>query len=102
MNLKPLHNKFIFSFLDEIENGVFKNKTDWNFVIKSSTEITKEPRWAKVECVGPDVKSFSANEYVYIEALKWTDGVTFNGEKIWSSDEKQVLLSSKTRPYGYR
>lgn len=100
--LKPLFNKFIFSFLDTVENKAFKNKTDWGLEIRNPVEDVKESRWAKVISAGSDITEFKADDYVLIQPLMWTHGLEFDGTDCWSSDLTKVLMYTSKVPTGYR
>lgn len=96
MKLNPIKNTFIFKFLDTINGkGQFdKPATETGIILQSSfDDSAKEPRWVKVTTTGPDCKDIRTDDVVLLPALRWTSGVKFEEEKIWKSDEMQVVAT---------
>ena len=95
MKLSAIRNHIIFEFLDKLDSSnQFTETTDAGLHIVGHFESSaKQPRWARVLTVGPDVDLDLANEgcEVLIENLKWTEGVVLEGKKVWRTDDKQVL-----------
>jgi hypothetical protein len=96
--IKPLSNKFTFIFLDDIIGGEFESVTASGIVIKLQHETISSPRWGIVQEVGPKVQDFKSGEYVMIEALGWTDGMTVDDRKVWFSDDSKVIMVSEEPP----
>ena len=89
--LRPLGDSILFVFTDAFENGGFVNKTDSGVLYKSFDIDAKSPRWAKVVAVGNKVEEITAGMTILIEPLRWTEGMVFDGIKIWRTTEKDVM-----------
>lgn len=100
MNLRAINSDIIFSFVQDIENGSFSNKTSWGLVIKNPEADIKQPRWAKVLLKGDDVKNEDINvgEYVLVEPLMWTNRIVYENTSLWKTNESKVLATNKTEP----
>lgn len=92
--------RILFKFTQGVSQGSFNNNTDWGFEIKKPTEDVQTPRWARVEVVGKDVKSVKPGQFILIEALMWTNGFTYGGEKYWATAEHKLIAMSETEPKG--
>lgn len=102
-NIRALHADVLFQFEDEIKLGEKSNefieKTDWGFVVTSPVghqgfdETAKKNRWGIVLIVGPEVKdnTIKIGSRIFVEALKWTPGATYKGQKIWKTNESFIL-----------
>lgn len=93
--IKPLKNNILFQFLDETggSKGKFTNRrTEAGIILPTLNSDQKSPRWGKVVAVGPDVAGVSVGEYIYIEALAWTYGVTFEDDKYWKTDDSRIIF----------
>jgi hypothetical protein len=99
MTLKPLGNKFTFTFVDNVvvrsdmgkRRTQFEETTKSGITISSYDEGTKLPRWCVVKDIGPDVGEFSSGDKVLIEPLKWSEVIELGTETFWYSDEMQVM-----------
>lgn len=91
-NLKPLHNFFLFEFLNETRNGLFIQKNKGRIILRNpDLDVQgKYVRWARVLAVGCDVKEFKVDDIVVIEPGRWTTGMVWNDIKFWMSDETAV------------
>lgn len=95
--LKALYNNIIFQFVDElvIRNGVthFLDKTDWGFIIGANANRSlNSPRIVNVIAVGPKVDSeIKPGVRALIEPLKWTQGISFEGQTYWKTNNDHVL-----------
>lgn len=92
MNLRPLGNNIMFTFLEDTvgAKGAFVDRHNM-FVLPTSTNRQKVHRWGKVVAVGPSVDGVVPGDYILIEALMWMEGVKFEGGKIWKTDDSKVL-----------
>ena len=88
--LKPLHDSILFVFLDEASRNGFTNKTEAGIIYKSLDDSAQSARWAKVLAVGPKVKIVKPGMTILIDALRWTEGIIYDGVKIWRTVEKDV------------
>lgn len=95
MKLRAIRNHIIFEFLDGLDSkNQFTQTTESGIQIAGHFDASaKEPRWAKVLAVGPEVSEelTEAGCEVLIDNLRWTEGVVFEGQKFWRTDDKQVL-----------
>ena len=95
--LRPLMKNIIFQFEDELAtaNGVkqFRESTSWGFDLRSNFDHnTKAPRWGIVIAFGPEVsEEIKVGMAVLIEPLKWTEGVQYEGQHYWMTNEDQIL-----------
>lgn len=98
MSLRAIKNHIIFQFVDEVDSkGQFVETTKWGFVIPGHFDNSaKSPRWAVVKEIGPECENVKVGQQVLINALKWTAGFKFNGERFWRTDESQVALKRNT------
>lgn len=105
MSLNPLHDSFLFEFVNDTAEGLFIEKSKFGFILTNQDILSQGQyaRWGKVFAVGPDVKEFGVGDYVLIEAGKWTTGFNEAGTRLWKSDEKQVcaLGASVEDTYAY-
>ena len=96
MNIRPLGNNIIFTFIEETtgKKGAFVERPlKSGILLPQSANRQKIARWGKVVAVGPKVEGISPGEFVLIEALMWTFGAdTGEGEKVWKTDDTKVLL----------
>lgn len=93
MHLTPIKNNIIFQFLDKVDNkGQFVEETSWGLVIPGHFDTSaKTPRWGKVTDIGPECAEVAPGQLILIEALRWTEGIKFNGNTYWKTDEKQIV-----------
>lgn len=95
MKLTAIRNHILFEFLDRVDaNGQFTQTTSVGIHLIGGHETSaKDPRWARVLITGPQVYEDlkQPNVEILIDALRWTEGVVFDGKKYWKTDDKQVL-----------
>lgn len=95
MKLNPIRNHIIFEFLDKLDSqNQFTQTTETGIhIVGHFDNSAKEPRWAKVLALGPNVSDELRQPgcEILIENLRWTEGVEFEGKKYWRTDDKQVL-----------
>jgi co-chaperonin GroES (HSP10) len=95
MKLSAICNHILFEFLDSINSASqFVEKTAGGLILAADfDESSKRPRWARVVSVGPKADDILRQEgcEILIENLRWTEGVYFEGKKIWRTDDTQVL-----------
>ena len=89
--LRPIGDSIIFVFEDEAKDSGFTNTTSAGIIYRSLQESTQAPRWAKVLSVGPKVETIEVGMTVLIEPLRWTEGVEFEGQKVWRTVEKEII-----------
>ncbi len=99
-SLRAIRNHVIFQFEDDVvrksdtgrDRSQFSETTDWGFEISNYDEGAKHPRWGIVTAIGPDViEEVKVGGRVLIEALRWTDPVTFNSEKYWRTNDSEIM-----------
>ncbi|TFH10498.1 MAG: hypothetical protein E4H14_02440 [Candidatus Thorarchaeota archaeon] len=98
MHLRPILKHIIFQFVDEVDSkGQFVQTTNWGFTIPGHFDSSaKSPRWATITHAGPDCKDVKVGQQVLIDALKWTPGFKFEGERFWRTDETQIVVARNT------
>ena len=98
--IKALKNHVIFKFEQgtvkyaegNSSSTAFQEQTAWGFEFKNFGESAERPRWGTVLSVGPDTDPvIKSGMRILIENLKWTNGLPFNGETIWRTDDKFIL-----------
>ncbi len=103
--LRVFKNDILFQFEDEdavLFDGKrsargFKEQTDWGFVFTSSKDSASNARWGKVVAVGPEVDSdIFVGRRILIENLKWTEGVEFERQTYWKTNDEVVLALDST------
>jgi co-chaperonin GroES (HSP10) len=96
--LKPIKNAILFQFLDTIsgQKSTFNERTNSGLFIPRLASAQKSERWGKVIAVGPDAEKsgVAVGDFILIEALMWTHGQTYDGEKIWRTNDQKVLAVS--------
>ena len=97
-----LDDGIIFKFLEKISAKMFDNTTTWGFVIRDATDDVKRPRWGVVERIGPKVTQVSVGQYVLIENLQWTNGLEYNGDKFWKTNESKLMMVSDEKPLEFK
>jgi co-chaperonin GroES (HSP10) len=98
MILKPLRNNVMFKFLDETagKKGAFTETSISGIIIPRTNSTQKVSRWGQVYAAGPDA-DVVAGDYILIEALMWMEGVVYEGEKIWKTDDTKILAVTDDR-----
>lgn len=95
MKLTAISNHILFEFLDALNTEAqFVETTAGGLLLAADfDESAKHPRWARVVSTGPVTTSelTSAGCEILIENLRWTEGVMFQGKKLWRTDDTQVL-----------
>jgi len=86
----------MFKFLDDTagSKGAFIEKsTASGIIIPQTTSTQKVHRWGQVVALGPDAEAggLAVGDYILIEALMWMEGVKFEDEKIWKTDDSKIL-----------
>jgi hypothetical protein len=93
--LNIAENGFLFRFEDkQTAHGMFREKSGLIEVVANVDMSAKEPRWATVEKIGPDVRdpALVPGARVLIEALRWSLAIKLSdGSSVWKSDESNVL-----------
>lgn len=90
--LRPLRDSVLFIFNEEVNNGLFVETSDTGIYLgKSVDSSSNEARWAVVAAVGPEVVTVKTQNKVLIGALRWTEGFTIGGTKLWKTTEPEIL-----------
>lgn len=100
-DIKVLADGIIFKFVEDISNKAFQNKTDWGFIVKDRENDVKHPRWGQALVVGPTTKHVKVGDYILIENLQWTNGLTYMEEKFWKTNESKVIMVSEEAPKSF-
>jgi hypothetical protein len=85
----------LFQFLDETQGkaGRFVERTAGSIIIPVlDSKQHKTDRWGKVVAVGPMVDGVSPGDYVLIEALQWSFGAEYDGQKIWRTIDTKIIV----------
>lgn len=94
MNITPIKNNIIFSFVDAVNSkGEFeKPSTESGIVLKSSfDDSAKSPRWVNVLAVGPECKDVKVGMQALLPNLRWTAHTKVEGQMVWKTDESEVV-----------
>lgn len=92
MTLRPLNNNVMFKFLDSTggQKGRFHGTTLSGIIIPPTVNNQKIARWGVVVAKGPKAE-VEVGDYILIEALMWMEGVKFEDELIWKTDDTKIL-----------
>lgn len=96
MKLRAIHNHIVFQFVDNVTfNGRFEEGQSAGGIVllESHDSSAKAPRWGKVVSLGPKCSEQLRTPgcEILIDALRWSIGVDYNGQKLWRTDEDQLL-----------
>jgi co-chaperonin GroES (HSP10) len=98
-DLKAINDKIIFVFLQDIEGGMFRERTLSGIeIIERAEKQIDKARWGKVIKVGKSVTEISVGQYILVDKLQWTTHLLYKDEKFWMTDEKSVLAVSDLEP----
>lgn len=102
MRLESLGNSVLFEFIDDQKDGMLRDKTTSGIILTAAdTTQQNDARWGRVLSVGPQVRDIEPDEYVLVDALKWTNGVELDGQTYWKTDDTNILAASKEPQYKY-
>jgi len=99
--LRPIKNSILFQFEDKTvrksdmgrNRSQFAETTEWGFEISSYDESAKTPRWGRVKFVGDEVdEDIKVGSRILVEALQWTEGMKFEDETYWRTNDTKVLI----------
>lgn len=102
--LRALGSTILFTFLDDTggAKGRFSERTKGQIIIPVLDSAQhKTARWGKVVSVGPNVVGVSPGEFILIQALQWTRAAEFDGEKIWKTNDEQVIVVTDNEELTY-
>jgi co-chaperonin GroES (HSP10) len=103
-NIKPINTKILFQFVEDLNNHSFHQQTKSGLmIVQNKDEQVKKNRWGKVLAVGPEASDLiETGEYVFIEALGWTNGITLEDgddtQRVWFTDLEKVICVTPERP----
>lgn len=91
--IHPLRNTVMFKFLDQTagSKGKFTDATASGIILTTGATNQKAHRWGQVMAVGPKVHGVEVGDYALVQSLMWTEGVVVDGEKLWKTDDQQIL-----------
>lgn len=89
--LRPIGDTILFVFKDKASSKGFENQTQTGITYYSFEDSLNTPRWGIVLAVGNKVKDIKPGMTVLIEPLRWTEGFTYDGVKIWKTVEKEII-----------
>lgn len=98
--MKATNDKIIFRFLMDTTAKKFNETTESGLLVVEGREKQLEySRWAEAVSIGPKVKDVQEGDYIIVQNLKWTNGTVVNEEKIWMTNEENVLaIANKDDP----
>lgn len=95
--LRALHNHIIFEFEDKaiISDGIsqFVDQTESGIEIVRHSDSASSGRWGYVVFLGPEAEEegFEIGMRIFVEPLKWTNALSFEGMQIHRTDVDQIL-----------
>ena len=103
--IKPIKDKILFQFVEDMTNATFKSKSPGGIVmVETQANKVDKPRWGEVLSVGSEVDGMRVGEFILIEALGWTNSMTLedslSAEKFWFTKADKVMCVSDTLPDG--
>lgn len=90
----PINGNIMFRFLDESGGGKgkFNDRATASGIIIAQTDMQQKlPRWGEVLAVGPEA-TVKPGDYILVEGLMWTFGTEIDGQKMWKTDEEQIIV----------
>lgn len=97
MTIQAIRDNVLFQFVDAINtnNQFVKETTASGIVLAGDTfdSSAKQSRWIKIIAVGPDVKSVKVGDEALLPALRWTEGMKYDGMKFWKTDEREIVCT---------
>ena len=98
--IQALGSVVLFIFLDETSGakGAFVEKHG-TLIIPQTRSTQKVARWGEVVALGPKAQAagLKIGDFILIEALMWMEGIKFEGQKIWKTDDSKILAVSNDR-----
>lgn len=94
MNITPIRNNIIFTFEDRVDSaGSFRAPSSAGglYVASDRGDSAKLPRWATAVSVGPDCTRVKAGDRFLLPALRWTNNVKVDDQRVWKTDESEVV-----------
>jgi co-chaperonin GroES (HSP10) len=103
MNLAPLKNNIIFTFLENTTASTFIPTHKSGIIIANpNVEQNRDPKWGKVCKIGPQVENeIKIGQYILIEPLMWSPGFNFEGVQYWKTDSSKVLATSEIPHFSF-
>jgi hypothetical protein len=95
MNISAIENNVIFQFVEDVTQTRFINSSASGFIINSGDgNQTLWPRWAKAVSIGPDVMEIEVDDFILVEAGKWTTSFRVDDQRYWKTDDSKVIGTS--------
>lgn len=90
--IKPLGKRIVFKFNESVRNGMFSDSTQSGIYLGARADHSAhKPRFGIVEFIGDEVTSVRPGDTVLIDALRWSEGITYNDTKHWLTTEDELL-----------
>jgi len=90
--IRAIKNSIVFTFKDIVRNGQFHEVSTGGIILPTDNDNNaKAARWGTVITVGPEVTDIEPGDQIYVEALQWTAGITYNGIQLWKTNSSKVL-----------
>lgn len=97
MNIKPLHDKFFFIFIEDVLSTNFLPRSTGGIILTDNYDYAevKKPQWGQVIAIGSSVSSdIEVGMFVLIEPGKWTTRIITDELTFWQSEENFVMMTS--------
>jgi len=105
--IKPINTKILFQFVEDLGNASFNKVSAGGIaLIEDQANQVGQHRWAKVLAKGGEIddETLKVGEFILIEALGWTEGLTLtsdlSAEKFWFTQLDKVMCVSEDLPEG--
>lgn len=96
--IKPINTKILFQFVEDVDS-VFHSRTKSGIhIVQDKANQVNKPRWGKVLAIGPEVDMISVGDYIFIEAMGWTNGIEFDDATVWFTETKKVMCATVDCP----
>jgi len=89
------NNNVIFQFIEQNTSTRFINSTAAGLLVtETDGQQASIPRWGVVIAVGSAVKDIVTDDYILVDAGKWTPGFYVDGKRYWKTDDSMISLVS--------
>lgn len=98
MSIEIMPNHLYIEFIDKTDDrGEFIDDDVDGLLIPKSFRHQVHGRWARITNKGSQINSeYDIGDYVFLDSLRWTKGISYDGNKIWRADPKGILSYIKS------